>query len=189
LCHPEPMWRQPRRLSRRGEDRRPRAQLHADGTAPDKPAHHQNHGAHSPPVRHPCASRCRDRSIPDRADFSTPQNNASAVRSASRNHMGRRSPDPRSTRGQPAQVFQHRLRELRPTTLRIQIFIAQDQLPAVNRRALSRNPKTAGVADVKQSGGRWRQPSAIGLGKKIDGHKALSGKPDGLREPPLPFPE
>ena len=39
--------------------------------------------------------------------------------------------------------------EFRTTALEIQIFIAQDQLPAVLSSALSRNPEGASVTEMK----------------------------------------
>jgi hypothetical protein len=59
------------------------------------------------------------------------------------------------------QVLEHRLNEFRPTTLRIQIFIAQDQLAAALSRALCRNPECACVAEMKQSGRRGPEPTSV----------------------------
>ena len=63
---------------------------------------------------------------------------------------------------QPAQIFDHRGSEFRPAPLRIQILIAQNQLPALFRRPLRRNPKRPRMPQMQQPGRRRRQPPAIG---------------------------
>ena len=87
----------------------------------------------------------------------------------------------------PPQIFEHVMDEFRTTALEIQIFIAQDQLPAVLSSALSRNPEGASVTEMQQSGRRRRQPPAVGLGDRINGHK-INVKRGEARKSPPPWP-
>ena len=64
---------------------------------------------------------------------------------------------------QPPKIVDHRVHELIPAALRIQIFIAQDQLPAVLGGTPRRNPKSPRVPHMQQPGGRRREPPAIKL--------------------------
>ncbi len=50
---------------------------------------------------------------------------------------------------QPAQILDHGLHELRAAALRIQIFIAKDQLPTMLRRTARRGPERARMAQVQ----------------------------------------
>ena len=62
---------------------------------------------------------------------------------------------------EPAQIVDHGLHELGPATLRIQIFISQNELSATLFCPLRRDPERARVTDMQQAGGRRRKPSTI----------------------------
>ncbi len=66
---------------------------------------------------------------------------------------------------QPPQVFEHRPDKLIPAALEIQIFATQDQGAAGNRRALRRDPESARVSEMEQSGRRGSKPPAVGMGR------------------------
>jgi len=70
----------------------------------------------------------------------------------------------------PAQILQHRLDKLRPAALRIQIFVAKDQLPAMFRRPPGRNPEGARMPEVQQPGRRRRKPPAVEFEMGITRH-------------------
>ena len=62
---------------------------------------------------------------------------------------------------QPAQVLHHGLREVRTRALQIQVLVAEDEHPLVLLRAPVGGPEGAGVPQVEQPGGRWRNPPPI----------------------------
>jgi hypothetical protein len=63
---------------------------------------------------------------------------------------------------QPPQILDHRVNEFRATSLRIQIFITQNQLPTILSRASRRNPKRPRMPQMQQPSRRRRQPPTIG---------------------------
>jgi hypothetical protein len=60
------------------------------------------------------------------------------------------------------EIFDHRPRKLGARPLRIEILIAQDQSSAALGGTLRGDPKGARVSNVKKTGGRRSQASAIG---------------------------
>ncbi len=66
------------------------------GTSPDTPPRLLHRSARPPPARHPCVSKCRDKSFRHHAASSRPPDKNPAARSAYTDHMPRRNPDLRS---------------------------------------------------------------------------------------------
>ena len=62
---------------------------------------------------------------------------------------------------QPPKVFVHRLNVLWPATLWIEIFVSEDERPAMLLRALSGGPERPGMSDVQQTGRGRRQAPAV----------------------------
>jgi hypothetical protein len=62
---------------------------------------------------------------------------------------------------QPSQVVHHGLHELWAAALRIQIFVAKDQLAMMLGGALCRDPEGAGVAEMEQARGGGGETSAV----------------------------
>src|SRR6202034_1044984 len=65
---------------------------------------------------------------------------------------------------QPSQIFHHGLDKLRPGALGIQIFVAEDQLPAPLRRPPCRHPKRVRMSQMQKPGRRRRKSPAIKSG-------------------------
>ena len=65
---------------------------------------------------------------------------------------------------EPAQIFEHGIDELSAATLRIQVFVAQDQSSAMLSRPLRGNPECARVSEMQQAGWRGRKPATIRTG-------------------------
>jgi hypothetical protein len=66
---------------------------------------------------------------------------------------------------QPAQIFIHCRHKLRPTALRIQILIAEDQLAMMLSRPSSRNPECPRMPQMQQPSRRRRKPTAVASGR------------------------
>ena len=62
---------------------------------------------------------------------------------------------------QPAKIFHHGASELRTGALRIEIFVAQNQIAAVLPGPLGCSPKCAGVSQMEESGRGRREASPI----------------------------
>jgi len=62
---------------------------------------------------------------------------------------------------EPAQVFEHRFRELRARARRVQIFDAHDERASRRARPLVRGPERARVAEVHEARRRRREPAAV----------------------------
>ncbi len=62
----------------------------------------------------------------------------------------------------PSQIFHHCVHKFRAAALRIQVFIAENQLTAILGGTLSGRPKRARVAKVKQPCRRRRKPPTVG---------------------------
>ena len=60
----------------------------------------------------------------------------------------------------PAEIFAHGGGEVGARTLWVEVLVAQPKLPGGG--SLEGNPEGAGVADVQQAGGRWREPTNVG---------------------------
>ena len=65
---------------------------------------------------------------------------------------------------QPSQIFHHGLDKLGPGALGIQVFVAQDQLPAPLRRPPCRHPKRARMSEMQKPSRRRRKSPAINSG-------------------------
>ena len=59
------------------------------------------------------------------------------------------------------EVLEHRVRELGPRALRVEVLVAQHETAAGLERPLKRGPEGAGVADVQEARGRGRDPAAV----------------------------
>lgn len=59
------------------------------------------------------------------------------------------------------QVFHHGMSEFRAGALRIEIFVAEDERPAVLESALGGGPERARVSNVEQTRGRGRKTAAV----------------------------
>ena len=71
---------------------------------------------------------------------------------------------------QPSQIFHHGFDKLRPGALRIQVFVAEDQLPAPLRRPPCRHPKRARMSQMQKPSRRRRKSPAIksgGVGRGV----------------------
>jgi hypothetical protein len=66
---------------------------------------------------------------------------------------------------EPAQVLDHCLDEFRATALRIQIFVAEDQLAAMLGSAMRRGPKRTRMAEMEKAGGRGCKAAAVSPGR------------------------
>jgi hypothetical protein len=62
---------------------------------------------------------------------------------------------------EPAKVFEHGGSEFRPATIGVEVFVAENELAGVFARALLRDPKRAGMAEMQKTGGRRREAAAI----------------------------
>ncbi len=81
--------------------------------------------------------------------------NARGARSACRERKDLRNLDPRSRKCPASAGLQHRLKEFRAAALRVEIFVAEDERPAMLDGALRGRPKRARMAEMEQAGGRW----------------------------------
>ena len=61
----------------------------------------------------------------------------------------------------PAQVREHRVHKFAATARPIQIFVAQNQLPTMLRRAPGRDPERPRMTKMKKPGGRRRKAPAV----------------------------
>jgi hypothetical protein len=62
---------------------------------------------------------------------------------------------------EPAEVFLHSVGELGPRALRVEVLVAQQKLSAGIARALMRDPESARVAEVKQTGWGWGESADV----------------------------
>jgi len=70
------------------------------------------------------------------------------------------------TKAEPLEVFDHRARKLGTRTLRIEVFVAQDQGSTALGGTLRGDPKGARMPDVQKPGGRRCEASAISGGRR-----------------------
>ena len=66
------------------------------------------------------------------------------------------------TEPKPDQIPAHRVDEFRPAAVAVEIVVAQQQFSARRGGPLRRDPERARVPEVKESGGRGREASAVG---------------------------
>ena len=78
----------------------------------------------------------------------------------------------------PAEVIEHGLNELGPATLRVEIFVAQDQSAILLTCTLSSNPESSCVAEVQQARGGRSEAAAVRRWVEIAWHcrNGLSGE-------------
>jgi hypothetical protein len=72
---------------------------------------------------------------------------------------------------EPVQIFDHALHELRAAALRIQVFVAENQLTMMLAGALRGGPERERVTEVEQTSGRWSKTATVKIGDRIVWHR------------------
>ncbi len=74
---------------------------------------------------------------------------------------------------EPMEILEHRIGEIRPGALRIQVFVAQNESASGVARSNIRGPEGSRVAHMQQSGGRWCDAPPVPAKKFAHGDQCI----------------